>query len=38
MDSIKIFFLMFFFQLGGKNAAVIFNDADLDKCIPTTIR
>ena len=25
-------------ELGGKNAAVIFNDADLDKCIPTTIR
>ncbi|CAG2252947.1 ALDH8A1 [Mytilus edulis] len=25
-------------QLGGKNPAVIFNDADLDKCIPTTVR
>ncbi|XP_063408066.1 2-aminomuconic semialdehyde dehydrogenase-like [Mytilus trossulus] len=25
-------------ELGGKNPAVIFNDADLDKCIPTTVR
>jgi len=26
------------FQLGGKNPGIIFADADLDKCIPTTIR
>jgi len=26
------------FQLGGKNAGIIFADADLDKCITTTIR
>jgi len=26
------------FQLGGKNAGIIFADADLSKCIPTTIR
>uniref|UniRef100_T1IV25 Aldehyde dehydrogenase domain-containing protein n=1 Tax=Strigamia maritima TaxID=126957 RepID=T1IV25_STRMM len=25
-------------ELGGKNAAIIFNDADLKKCISTTIR
>ena len=25
-------------QLGGKNAAVIFDDADLEKCISTTVR
>ncbi|XP_064597129.1 2-aminomuconic semialdehyde dehydrogenase-like [Liolophura sinensis] len=25
-------------ELGGKNAAVIFKDADLDQCIPTTIK
>jgi len=26
------------FQLGGKNAGIVFADADLSKCIPTTIR
>jgi len=26
------------FQLGGKNAGIIFADADFSKCIPTTIR
>ena len=25
-------------QLGGKNAGIVFNDADLDKCIPTMTR
>ncbi|KAJ8355760.1 hypothetical protein SKAU_G00185540 [Synaphobranchus kaupii] len=25
-------------ELGGKNPAIIFQDADLDECIPTTIR
>eukprot|EP01135_Chromosphaera_perkinsii_P011412 Nk52_evm57s2391 gene=Nk52_evmTU57s2391 len=25
-------------ELGGKNAGIIFADADLDKCIPTTVR
>ncbi|KAL4225871.1 Aldehyde dehydrogenase 8 member A1 [Mactra antiquata] len=25
-------------ELGGKNPGVIFNDTDLDKCIPTTVR
>lgn len=25
-------------ELGGKNANIIFNDADLDLCLPTTIR
>jgi len=25
-------------QLGGKNAAVIFGDADLEKVVPTTVR
>lgn len=25
-------------ELGGKNPGVIFDDADLDKCIPTTVR
>ena len=25
-------------QLGGKNAAIIFDDADLEKCVPTTVR
>ncbi|KAK7461553.1 hypothetical protein BaRGS_00038699 [Batillaria attramentaria] len=28
----------FSLELGGKNAAVIFSDADLDKCIATTVR
>jgi len=26
------------FQLGGKNPGIIFADADLEKCVPTTIR
>ncbi|XP_065843545.1 2-aminomuconic semialdehyde dehydrogenase-like [Oscarella lobularis] len=25
-------------ELGGKNPAIIFEDADLDKCVPTTLR
>nr|QHA94762.1 retinoic acid anabolism [Holothuria glaberrima] len=25
-------------ELGGKNPAIIFNDADLEQCIPTTVR
>ena len=25
-------------QLGGKNAGIVFSDADLDKCIPTMIK
>ncbi|XP_064652026.1 2-aminomuconic semialdehyde dehydrogenase-like [Lineus longissimus] len=25
-------------ELGGKNAGIVFNDADLEKCIPTMIR
>lgn len=25
-------------ELGGKNPAIIFEDADLDQCIPTTVR
>ena len=25
-------------QLGGKNAGIVFNDTDLDKCVPTMIR
>jgi len=25
-------------QLGGKNAGIVFEDADLGKCIPTMIR
>ncbi|XP_054724536.1 2-aminomuconic semialdehyde dehydrogenase-like [Uloborus diversus] len=25
-------------EMGGKNAAIVFSDADLDKCIPTLIR
>lgn len=25
-------------ELGGKNAAIIFSDADLEQCIPTTVR
>ena len=28
----------FFFQLGGKNAGIVFSDVDLDKCLPTMIR
>jgi acyl-CoA reductase-like NAD-dependent aldehyde dehydrogenase len=26
------------FQLGGKNPGVVFDDTDLDKCLPTMIR
>ena len=25
-------------QLGGKNAGIVFADADLDQCLPTTIK
>lgn len=32
------FFKKLSLELGGKNAAVIFNDADLEKCISTTVR
>lgn len=27
-----------YLKLGGKNAAIIFDDADLEKCVATTIR
>ena len=30
--------LFIFPQLGGKNAGIVFKDADLDKCLPTMIR
>ncbi|XP_015772461.1 PREDICTED: aldehyde dehydrogenase family 8 member A1-like [Acropora digitifera] len=32
------FFKKLSLELGGKNAAVIFDDADLEKCISTTVR
>ncbi|KAJ7369745.1 Aldehyde dehydrogenase 8 member A1 [Desmophyllum pertusum] len=32
------FFKKLSLELGGKNAAIIFDDADLEKCIATTIR
>jgi aminomuconate-semialdehyde/2-hydroxymuconate-6-semialdehyde dehydrogenase len=32
------FFKKMGMELGGKNANIIFNDADLDKCIQTTLR
>ena len=36
----KSFLFLFFscFQLGGKNAALIFEDADLENCVQTTLR
>ena len=30
--------VVFFIQLGGKNAAIIFEDSDLDKCVPGCVR
>ena len=35
---INIQYLNCLLQLGGKNAAVIFDDADLEKCLSTTLR
>ena len=31
-------YISIFTQLGGKNAGIVFNDADLDKCVPTMLR
>ena len=36
--SFLSYMYLWFKQLGGKNAAIVFNDADLDKCIATCIR
>lgn len=39
IDYSNPFSLFYFaFQLGGKNAAIVFDDADLEKCLATTIR
>ena len=30
--------IVFFFQLGGKNAGIVFDDVDLEKCLPAMIK
>jgi len=35
---VAILEFVFTMQLGGKNAGIVFEDADLGKCIPTMIR